>query len=148
MSPLLRPARDSDLEALVGLLRSWPGLPAWSRAGWREELSNPRVRVLVVEEDGRPAGCAVVTLVADEAQVGMVAVRPEAVRRGLGRVLLGGLLEEARAAGCVKASLEVGEGNLPARRLYETEGFRIVGRRMKYYNDGSDALLMDKGLAP
>jgi ribosomal protein S18 acetylase RimI-like enzyme len=32
--------------------------------------------------------------------------------------------------------------NLPARKLYEKYGFREVGRRKAYYDDGDDALVL------
>ncbi len=34
--------------------------------------------------------------------------------------------------------LEVGESNKPATRLYARAGFREVGRRQNYYQDGAD----------
>jgi ribosomal protein S18 acetylase RimI-like enzyme len=34
--------------------------------------------------------------------------------------------------------LEVGEGNVPANRLYQRAGFRKVGRREGYYPDRTD----------
>jgi ribosomal protein S18 acetylase RimI-like enzyme len=34
--------------------------------------------------------------------------------------------------------LEVGEGNIPATRLYQRAGFRMVGRREGYYPDRTD----------
>ncbi len=57
------------------------------------------------------------------------------------------LHEVARAAGCVLVGLEVSSENSAALRLYEGLGYRIVGRRPNYYNDGSGALLMSLRLA-
>lgn len=45
-----------------------------------------------------------------------------------------------------KVSLEVSERNERAKKLYSKLGFVVVGRRPKFYNDGSDALLMDLSL--
>ena len=44
-------------------------------------------------------------------------------RRGVGAALLAGVEEKARASGCCKMTLEVLEGNQPAKRLYERSGF-------------------------
>ena len=78
-----------------------------------------------------------------ETQLCTISVRPEAARKGLGRALLAAIMKEARAAGCVQLTLEVSERNIPALALYRRAGGRVVGRRPKFYNDGSDALLMD-----
>jgi ribosomal-protein-alanine N-acetyltransferase len=36
----------------------------------------------------------------------------------------------------------VAAANLPARKLYEKYGFREVGLRKAYYEDGDDALVL------
>ncbi|HMZ61255.1 MAG TPA: GNAT family N-acetyltransferase, partial [Leptospiraceae bacterium] len=40
--------------------------------------------------------------------------------------------------------LEVSSRNIEAQRLYEKSGFRLSGRRKKYYSDDSDALIFKK----
>ncbi len=53
------------------------------------------------------------------------------------------LLTEARRDGATSVILEVRESNRPAVRLYESIGFRLEGRRNKYYRDPTeDALLL------
>ena len=66
-------------------------------------------------------------------------------RQGIGRALLQGALEYARARGVVRIFLEVAEGNAAALGLYAAFGFVSMGRRRGYYPDGGDALTM--GLA-
>jgi len=49
----------------------------------------------------------------------------------------------AAARGAHEATLEVRPSNLPARRLYEKYGFKVVGTRTRYYSDNNeDALIM------
>jgi ribosomal protein S18 acetylase RimI-like enzyme len=55
-----------------------------------------------------------------------IAVLPEMRGRGIGRSLLFGLIEQARAAGLPALSLSVSAGNLAGIRLYESVGFRPV----------------------
>ncbi len=52
-----------------------------------------------------------------------LAVVPEHRGRGVGRALLAAVEAGARARGCVKVTLEVGEQNARARQVYEAAGF-------------------------
>jgi ribosomal protein S18 acetylase RimI-like enzyme len=52
-----------------------------------------------------------------------LAVLPEHRGRGVARALLGEAERAARRRGCVKLTLEVGETNGRARRVYEAAGF-------------------------
>jgi ribosomal protein S18 acetylase RimI-like enzyme len=54
-----------------------------------------------------------------------VAVIPTARGRGLGKVLVKALLEEGRSRGCSHAGIMVINGNDPARRTYESVGFKL-----------------------
>ena len=52
-------------------------------------------------------------------------------------------IEVVKKRGGKKIFLEVAENNVPARALYEHNGYVQVGVRPKYY-DGTDAILMEK----
>lgn len=54
-------------------------------------------------------------------------VAPEVAGQGVGRALLKALVAHARANGLASLVLTVTEGNEPARRLYESAGFRSFG---------------------
>jgi phosphinothricin acetyltransferase len=58
-----------------------------------------------------------------------VYVADSARRRGVGRALLGALLERADAAGLWTLQATIFAENLPSIRLHEEAGFRLVGRR-------------------
>lgn len=79
---------------------------------------------------------------ADEAEILTLAVMPEAQGRGHGAVLLIMAMTGALARGARSMFLEVSTTNIPALRLYTTSGFAEVGRRPRYYADGSDALVL------
>ncbi|RQD77385.1 GNAT family N-acetyltransferase [Desulfonatronospira sp. MSAO_Bac3] len=58
------------------------------------------------------------------------------------------LLDYCRIHGVQWISLEVRMSNVPAIRLYQSCGFKEVGRREKYYTDtGEDALVLQLELA-
>ena len=81
----------------------------------------------------------------DEGDIGNVAVAPDSRRRGSGAALLKALFAESERRGAAVLQLEVRESNFAARRLYEKNGFEIVGKRKNYYEKpAEDAILMSK----
>ena len=90
-------------------------------------------------------------LAAGEAEILSVAVASARRGRGLARALLDLHLRRLAGLGASAVFLEVDEGNEPARRLYRRAGFREVGRRPGYYQQGRDhsatALVLRRDLA-
>lgn len=147
----IEPMRVEDLEEVLGIERAAFPHP-WSRQAFVYELRDNRVARLWVArapDEGRAAvvGYVCLWLVADEVHITNLAVDPAHRRRGVGRQLLGTILELYRAEGARVAALEVRPSNHEARRLYEAFGFRQVGLRRGYYFDtGEDAVLMEARL--
>lgn len=73
-----------------------------------------------------------------------IAVHSGFRRCGLGRYLLGMGLAYLKGLGAVRVELEVRVNNFHALKLYESEGFCIVGTLKGYYQNGDDAFLMSK----
>lgn len=142
-----RRARPADLDGVLAIEGAWPTTPHWTRRQFEAEVYGPGSLFLVAEDAEGLAGYAVVWKVPPEAQLLDIAVAPARARRGVARELLQAVSIMARGLGCVVMTLEVSERNAAARALYEKVGFRVVGRRPKFYNDGSDAVLMDLSLA-
>ena len=86
-------------------------------------------------------GFSLQRVIADEAELLLLAVAPAWQRRGIGRALLGHFIDDARARGAHRLHLEVRDGN-PAIRMYRLAGFDLAGRRSKYYH-GADGQLFD-----
>jgi [ribosomal protein S18]-alanine N-acetyltransferase len=85
--------------------------------------------------------------VADEVHITNIAVHPAARRQGIARAMLGHVLDDAARRSLSLVGLEVRPTNVEARTLYESFGFRVVGRRRGYYYDtGEDALIMEARL--
>jgi [ribosomal protein S18]-alanine N-acetyltransferase len=91
---------------------------------------------------GEVLGFAGVALFPDEAHVMTLAVDPESQGRGIGARLVAGMLAQVASAGLEAVTLEVGERNLAARRLYRRAGFEDAGVRPRYYPDGEGAVIM------
>ena len=77
-------------------------------------------------------------LAAGETEILSVAVSSTRRGRGLARALLNLHLRRLAGLGARTVVLEVDEDNEPARRLYRRAGFREVGRRPAYYQQGRD----------
>ena len=94
-----------------------------------ELKSVPALVVFLALLDGEPTGVAVCfrgysTFTAKPLlNIHDLAVLPEKRSRGLGRALLRGIDDYAKASGCCKITLEVREENTGARRLYRDVGF-------------------------
>ena len=113
----------------------------WDAASLTALLASPGV--FAVEQ---PDGFILIRVVADEAEILTLAVRPAVRRSGLGGRLVEAAVVRAAALGAARMFLEVAEDNVAARALYARAGFREAGRRRGYYarSDGSreDALIL------
>ena len=143
----ISPMRPDDLDEVVTIERASFGMP-WSRGAFLYEIEQNRVaRCWVLREDDRVAAYLCLWEIADELHVTNIAVHPALRRRGLARRLLGAILEDGRTRRLRAVTLEVRPTNDEARTLYESFGFRVVGRRRGYYYDtGEDALIMESDL--
>lgn len=133
---MIRAATDSDCERFAAL-HTASFDPGWDASTFRVLLASPGV--LAFTND---AGFIVCRIAADEAEILTIAVALQERRAGQGQALLGAAIEAAKAAGAARLFLEVSANNPAARALYARRGFGQVGRRARYYADGSDALVL------
>ncbi|UGB38926.1 ribosomal protein S18-alanine N-acetyltransferase [Frateuria soli] len=99
----------------------------------------------VLSCEGDVAGYGILSVAAGEAHVLNLCIGPDWRGRGLGRHLLGRLLDVARWSGAERVFLEVRPSNPVAKQLYESVGFREIGRRPRYYpakGGREDAIVM------
>jgi len=139
----LRPMADADIGAVTAI-EALAFSDPWTAGMFRDELGAPRRGWLVAEQDGALVGYGGVAVLADgDTHLMNLAVLAERRGSGLGRLLLGALLETAARLGGRRVTLEVRAGNEAARALYESIGMRSVGVRPHYYeSDGEDAVIM------
>ena len=146
----VRAVDASALPALAALhARAFPPDERWGVVALRAMLALEGAFGLMAgaeePEDhapGRIRGFVLARAVAGEAEILTLAVDPAARRRGVGRLLLEAALAEAIGRGASVLFLEVSEANAAARALYARAGAAEVGRRRRYYADGSDALVL------
>ena len=108
----------------------------------RREWASAKVCIPVIRIESCPmAGFANVWRGAGEFEITEVVIQPALRRTGLGRRLLGWIVERAFNEQVERIHLEVRANNRPAIELYERFGFLHVGLRRHYYRDGTDARL-------
>jgi ribosomal-protein-alanine N-acetyltransferase len=128
---VIRPMRESELDAVVRIERAAYDFP-WTEGIFRDCL---RVHYIcrVVEIDSVLAGYGIMSVGAGEAHLLNVCIADVYRCRGIGRRLLGHLLQMAAAAGAREAFLEARPSNTAAIRLYQSLGFLQIGVRRGYY---------------
>ena len=90
-------------------------------------------------------GFAVWRNVADESEIITIGVAPDARRNGIASAMLAIIEKSIKNQGIKKIFLEVASTNIAGQKLYENNGYKVIGTRPKYY-DGIDAILMAKDL--
>jgi ribosomal-protein-alanine N-acetyltransferase len=105
---------------------------AWTRAQMLGMLAMPGVWLTLARVDDVVIGFALSRAILDEAELLLLAVSPQARRRGVGGALLRSVIAEARGRGIAKLHLEVRAGNA-AIGLYTAAGFAKTGERRQYY---------------
>ncbi len=104
----------------------------WSATQLANLLASDPSSWIATDDGALPDGFALARTVLDEAELMLLAVRPSARRRGLARRLVDAIAEQARSRGARRLFAEVRDGN-DAMQLYSAMGFRVVGRRPRYY---------------
>lgn len=134
----------ADLPAVVGVMESAfePRFgEAWTLPQCAGLLPLPGVWLTVARSDGEVLGFSLSRIVADEAELLLLAVKPQTQRRGVGKLLLAEFERSATSRGARRLHLEVRDGN-HAVNLYHSSGYTLVRRRRRYYN-GRDGQLYD-----
>lgn len=142
-------AGSDDLDAVMQIMTAaFPPCfgEAWTRSQCAGILPMAGVSLrLARNESGAPVGFSLTRVIADEAELLLIAVDPAAQGRGIGQALVADFIKTAAAEGAARLHLEVRDGN-PALALYERAGFKPAGRRKNYYHgpngDSRDALTL------
>jgi ribosomal-protein-alanine N-acetyltransferase len=147
------PAAPADAAAIAAIHEA-SFARGWSAADIEGMLADASIRGDILRAGPRREavdGFALSRLVADEAEILSIAVRPRCRRKGGATALFGQHLGRLAADGARRIVLEVDEANMPARALYARFGFAHAGMRAAYYarSDGSrgNALLLAANLA-
>lgn len=132
----VRHATEEDFDALRGLWERWqaegPAAPAWADTSWEaNEREFHRAlhanALFLAEEEGEPVGFVSAWLEDHHGRVGDLYVSEEGRRHGVGRELVGTVIENLRARGATHLFVDAAAAALP---FYERLGFRENSRTL------------------
>jgi len=146
MAADIRPARASDVDALLAIENAAFQTDRLSRNSFRRLIGSPSAAVLVSEAGGRIAGYCIVLFRARSraARLYSISTASDFAGQGLGRALIEAAERMAAERGKLSLRLEVRQDNERAVAIYRRAGFRPAGSKPDYYQDGMTALRMEK----
>ena len=146
MSAAIRPARVSDVDALVAIENAVFDSDRITRRSFRQLIEGDTARTLVADGESGLAGYAMVLYRKGSgvARLYSLASAPANAGSGIGRGLLDAAEKTAFERGRLVMRLEVREENARAIGLYERTGYHRIGREEAYYEDGAAALRFEK----
>jgi ribosomal-protein-alanine N-acetyltransferase len=143
----LRPMRVEDLDAVMEIEHAVYPFP------WTKGIFHDCIRVGyqcdVYQNNGEILAYSVLSIAAGEAHLLTFSVAPEHQNKGLGKMMLQNVTDEATFSNVQSVLLEVRPSNHTAIHLYQKMGFIEVGIRPDYYPDENgreDALIMAREL--
>ena len=140
----MRAMTPDDVDAVLAIEQAVQRFP-WTRGNFIDVLSSGYICRVHETDSGEIRGYAILMPAADESELLNICVAAARQRMGLGRAMLGEMLEIARSRNMQRVFLEVRPSNVAAIALYRSAGFSDIGTRRDYYRnaDGSeDALVM------
>lgn len=147
MLPLqIEPMTPADITQVISFEKAAYG-ERWSCPDYEHELHKNHLAhhfILRLSQPPPPSliGHAGFWRLAGELHVSTIAIHPDWQGLGLGEWLLAHLIEQGQTLQATLATLEVRASNQAAISLYQKYDFQEVGRRLRYYNDGEDALIL------
>lgn len=145
----LRPARLDDIPALVLLEDASFTTDRLGVTQFRHFISGRTACLLVARVGGSQEILAGYVLVlfrsgSRKARIYSIAVSGSLRGQGIGEQLLRAAEQAAYARDCNLMRLEVRPDNAAALAMYEKQGYRPFGRFPGFYEDGTDAIRLEK----
>lgn len=130
-TPIIRPMQSADLDVITSIEERTYDFP-WGRGIFSDCLLAGYLCV-VLDDDSDVIGYAIISIAAAEGHILNLCIDALMRRQGLGRQMLGYLLDQCARAGIERLFLEVRPSNDAAIKLYEQAGFGTLGVRKDYY---------------
>ena len=126
------PAQTEHVAAMVRNETRSYAFP-WTEGVFRDCIAGPQVCWVAVDDRDTVIGHAVFSVAVSEAHLLNICITRDQQGYGYGRAFLNFVLRELKRAGAEVLFLEVRPSNRVAAALYQSFGFREIGRRKDYY---------------
>lgn len=144
----VRRATPGDIDALLQIEgASFPG-NRLDRRRFRYLIKQANSVTLVDADGDTVRGYILMLLRAGSrwARVYSVATHPAHLGQGVATRLADAAEQASRARGCTGMRLEIRVDNAASLALFSRRGYTVFGRHHDYYDDGADALRLQRGL--
>ena len=139
---IIRKMAEGDIDNIMEIEKS-SFIAPWTQKLFEETLYSPISMNLVMEEAGKIVGYIMLYSVQNEAHMMNIAIHPAYRRAGNAYRLIAHTIALLKKNNIDELFLEVREGNAHAINLYKKHGFKVIGKRRKYYSEtNEDALIM------
>ncbi len=120
---------------------------AWDQSVWKGLFDNRNLVVVLVFNKKELAAFAVISFVADEAELLRIFVKENFRRKKIGSQLIADTITALKEERVSVFYLEVRKDNHAAIGFYINKGFKEVGERTDYYqNPSGDALVFSRSI--
>ncbi|MBD5100870.1 MAG: ribosomal protein S18-alanine N-acetyltransferase [Clostridiales bacterium] len=117
---------------------------AWTKEQLIGLIGNPDVVARVGLLDGEVVCSYSFNIIIDEGDVNNLSVDKSWRGKGIGNLLIEDMILSAKSKNLQNITLEVNENNVVAINLYNKYGFKVEGKRPKFYHGKDAALVMWK----
>ncbi len=136
------PFEEGDLDVIMGIENASFPTP-WTRQCYLDLAPLDSISFFVVKLKGEIVGYMLYQRWAEEMELHTIAVSPSHRRTGVAKKMMEHMTADAEKRGVKRIFLQVRPSNAPARSLYTSFGFHVIGARRGYYRDNfEDALVM------
>lgn len=132
----------TDLDNVLQIERSSFASDAYTESRFQSLYRRHPDGFLLAEMSGRVVGYVIGYISRGTGQIDSIAIAPEFRKLGIGKMLVGTIVEKFQKEGVKVVRLEVSVANKAAVRFYQELGFRIAKTVKNYYRDRKDAFVM------
>lgn len=111
-----------------------PEITTWDLGVWEGLFTNLTLFVVLNFRNEKLSGFLAMSHVQDEAELLRICVKQEHRREKIGSLLIEQAISTLDQSSVERIHLEVREDNTPAIKLYQSIGFKKVGKRKAYYS--------------
>lgn len=140
----IRPVTANDLVSIFEIETQSFGTESFNRRQFRYLAKSLTCHFVVADIDNQIGGYLILTTRRNSKvlRIYSIATNPKFRGQGIGEKLMNYTKDFASSNGYNTLSLEVKETNNVAITLYQKKGFTTKGKKMNYYGQGENALVM------